>query len=87
VHPIREAADTAATQLLVHDRFVSEVTADATVSLRYVQAQQASLTHELPGFAIDVMLCPPAGLMRHHFGLDEPGDRIAKRRQLIVHPV
>jgi hypothetical protein len=87
VHALPETADSAATQLFVHDSFVSEVTACAAVFLGDVEAQQAGLTQPLPGLAVDVVLRPPAGIVRHHFGFDESRDCIAKCREVVVDPI
>jgi hypothetical protein len=55
--------------------------------LGYIEAQQAGLAGQSPGFAVDVVLCPPAGIVGQHFGFDESYDGIAERRQVIVHPI
>ncbi len=87
VDALSKTADAATIQLFVDDRLVPEVTAPAAVFLGYVQAQQAGLANELPGFAIDVMLCPPAGIVGQHFGFDEPRDGIAECGQVVIHPI
>src|SRR5262249_4256271 len=85
-HAVREAADAAAAQFLVHDGFVSEVTRATAVLFRYVEAEEAGLAHQPPGRAVGVMLCSPSRGIRHAFSLDPSRDGIAKSSQIVVHP-
>jgi hypothetical protein len=87
MHALSEATQTSATHLFVHDGFMPEVTTATAVLLGHVEAQQPRLAQKSPRFPIYMVLGAPSSVVGKHFRLDEPRDGIAKRGQIIVHPV
>ncbi len=86
VHALPEGAQSAARQLGVHHRLVTEIAATAAVFGRDIQQQQPGLAGLAPGFAVDVVLLAPARVVREHFGFDEAHHRVAKHFEIVVHP-
>src|SRR5262249_4209454 len=86
VHTLSKAADAPAPQLLIQHSLVPEVPTGPPVLRRYVEAEHPHFAHPAPHLTIHVVLRSPAPILGKHFRLDEPRYRIAKRRQLVVHP-
>ena len=86
VHALAESAEPAPRQLLVDHRLVTKVAAGAAVLGAHVGAQKTHGTGLAPDLLADVLLLAPLALVRHHFRLDEASRRVAKYRELLVHP-
>ena len=86
VHALPKAGDAAASGFLVENRFVPKVSAGAVVVGGNVGAEQPRLAGLSPDLFSDMLLLTPLLIVRHHFGLDEARHRVAKNRQIFVHP-
>src|SRR6185437_137084 len=86
VYALPEATETAPALLLVENRLIAEIRPTPTVFGRNIHTEKSLCAGLAPHFPADTMLGAPLHVLRHHLGLDEPADTLAKNLQLIVHP-